>query len=51
MSEIKQIIYEILKFRNERDKYVIIDDFAIPWKTHDKNSKIPKGYVKCYELA
>lgn len=32
-------------------KDVKIDDFAMPWETHSKIPKPPKGYVKWYEWA
>jgi uncharacterized protein len=32
-------------------KDVRIGDFAMPWETHDKITRIPKGYVKWYEWA
>jgi DUF2075 family protein len=32
-------------------KDVKIGDFAMPWETHDKISRVPKGYVKWYEWA
>lgn len=32
-------------------KDVTIGDFTMPWETHDKISRIPKGYVKWYEWA
>jgi DUF2075 family protein len=35
----------------ELAKDVVIGDFAMPWETHDKITRIPKGYVKWYEWA
>lgn len=32
-------------------KDVVIGDFAMPWETHGKITKPPKGYVKWYEWA
>lgn len=32
-------------------KDVKIGDFAMPWETHDKITRIPKGYVRWYEWA
>jgi len=32
-------------------KDVKIGDFAMPWETNDKITKVPKGYVKWYEWA
>jgi DUF2075 family protein len=32
-------------------KDVRIGDFAMPWETHDKVGRIPKGYVRWYEWA
>lgn len=30
---------------------VVIGDFAMPWETHDKITRPPKGFVKWYEWA
>lgn len=32
-------------------KDVVIGDFAMPWETHDKITRPPKGFVKWYEWA
>lgn len=40
-----------LDHSGELVKDVVIDDFAMPWETHDKISRPPKGYVKWYEWA
>ena len=40
-----------LDHNGELVKDVVIGDFAMPWETHEKIGRPPKGYVKWYEWA
>ncbi len=40
-----------LDAQGQLSKDVVIGDFAMPWETHDKITRVPPGYVKWYQWA